>query len=552
MSESVTLLKKRETNKDNNISCCKNYRPQRIRSKGAILCLFVRLLLEISNEATLFATAVTAITMFESKIITYLAPSLQLFSPIVGWIADAWFGRYQVIKVSTYISLVSNILAVSAAYISYTSTSILNHNAFEVLVYIFLSISMCGTAAFTANIIQFSLDQCIGATGDELSAVIQWNLWTSYFAYCIFSIWTFSMSNLLLLAGYTLYTTVPISIVFSIATTLVFYIGKHWLDTTHRVTNPIKLIAQVLNYARKNKYPRNRSSLTFWEEDYPSRLDLGKEKYGGPFSEEEVEDVRTILQLTPLLLCAILYKLLAGRMEQWFNYMIPNNVSMSLRWIIIAAPILAFTVLIPVFHFIIHPFFYKYLPSMLKAIGTGAFMLFLSFIVQIALDIVIHTESEEPQQCVYKNDTVILPIDYRWIILQGTLYSVGSVILVVSLMQFGVAQTPEKMKGLTIGLNYLFVGIGYFIGFHIQKAFKKIPSIKWLSCELYIDIAELILISAILIIFLVLAKRYQLRIRERTINVYLITEDHYERYLDQEEEYQREHELSYGSISSTD
>ena len=61
-------------------------------------------------------------------------------------------------------------------------------------------------------------------------------------------------------------------------------------------TWPIALffIMQVLKYARKkqtNKYPRNRSALTYCEEDYPSRLDLGKDKYGGPFSEEQVEDV---------------------------------------------------------------------------------------------------------------------------------------------------------------------------------------------------------------------------------------------------------------------
>ena len=35
----------------------------------------------------------------------------------------------------------------------------------------------------------------------------------------------------------------------------------------------------------------------YWEEDYPSRLDLGKKKYGGPFSEEEVEDVKIVLRI---------------------------------------------------------------------------------------------------------------------------------------------------------------------------------------------------------------------------------------------------------------
>ena len=122
--------------------------------------------------------------------------------------------------------------------------------------------------------------------------------------------------------------------------------------------------------------------------------------------------------------------------------------------------------------------------------------------------------------------------------------------MLVSLLVFVVAQTPEKMKGLTIGLYY--TSIGFLIGYNIYIPFENIPSTKWLSCELYTDIAELTLFSAILITLLILTKRYQLRMRERTINVYLITEDHYVRYMDQEEEYQRDYLLSYGSTSSID
>ena len=59
------------------------------------------------------------------------------------------------------------------------------------------------------------------------------------------------------------------------------FLFRQWLDVTPHITNPVKLIAKVLNYTRKNKYPRNRSAFTYWEEDFPSQLDLGKEKYGG-------------------------------------------------------------------------------------------------------------------------------------------------------------------------------------------------------------------------------------------------------------------------------
>ena len=53
----------------------------------------------------------------------------------------------------------------------------------------------------------------------------------------------------------------------------------------------------MLKFAAKHKAPVNRSALTYWEEDIPSRVDLGKSKYGGPFTTEQVEDVKTFLKL---------------------------------------------------------------------------------------------------------------------------------------------------------------------------------------------------------------------------------------------------------------
>ena len=77
---------------------------------------------------------------------------------------------------------------------------------------------------------------------------------------------------------------------------------KHKLENISLIKNPIKLIVRVLCYARKHKYPENRSALTYWEEEAPSRLDLGKNKYGGPFTEEEVEDVKTLFRMLPLFI----------------------------------------------------------------------------------------------------------------------------------------------------------------------------------------------------------------------------------------------------------
>ena len=62
-------------------------------------------------------------------------------------------------------------------------------------------------------------------------------------------------------------------------------------------------------YSWKHNVPEHRSAFTYWEEDIPRRIDLGKNKYGGPFTNEEVEDTKTFLRILPLLLCLFGYHL---------------------------------------------------------------------------------------------------------------------------------------------------------------------------------------------------------------------------------------------------
>ena len=53
------------------------------------------------------------------------------------------------------------------------------------------------------------------------------------------------------------------------------------------------------------------------------------------------------------------------------------------------------------------------------------------------------------------------------------------------------------------------------------------------NCILYTSV--LVLIN--LIVFIILSKRYKLRVRENEINVHLLTEEHYERYMDKSVQY---------------
>uniref|UniRef100_A0A1X7TW42 ADF-H domain-containing protein n=2 Tax=Amphimedon queenslandica TaxID=400682 RepID=A0A1X7TW42_AMPQE len=155
-------------------------------------------------------------------------------------------------------------------------------------------VNYIGVVTVFPNIIQYNIDQLIGGSAHELSTIIYWNI----AAYPVAEI----------LGGFLLlFKTVTVNLISIIASGVALSLilvshslFKHKLENISLMKNPIKLIIRVLCYARKHKYPENRSALTYWEEEAPSRLDLGKDKYGGPFTEEEVEDVKTFFRMLPL------------------------------------------------------------------------------------------------------------------------------------------------------------------------------------------------------------------------------------------------------------
>ena len=85
------------------------------------------------------------------------------------------------------------------------------------------------------------------------------------------------------------------------------------------------------------------------------------------------------------------------------------------------------------------------------------------------------------------------------------------------------------MKGFVLGLTVAFAGIVYLI---LVEAIK-------LRVTLCYDLQALVVLSVLFVVFLVLSKCYTLRERNREINIQAIVEEHYERYMDQEEEYSK-------------
>ena len=512
MSDSVPLLSSSSvTSRRRCSSCPSSYRFQFIHSKGALLVLFWDMMISISQNLFI-AVALTSVVGNYYYIITLVVSLIYI---LAGYFGDFLVSRYKVVVVGSYIAF---ILLIPLIVIS-----ILLHS-YTYLLLVLYTLSLITFAIVRVNLLPFNIDQLIGSSSGELTAVLHWHNIGSIIvdaAICLFDMKLLP----LLLASIVCVSTVLVS----------HGLFNHYLETTPvNTVNPFKLIVRVLCYARKHKYPENRSALTYWEEEAPSRLDLGKDKYGGPFTEEEVEDVKTVLRLIPLI---IVCSVASGLFEEFTlglhfeAYGCIGSANLGLSFV---AP---YIFIILLHQFLIYPCFHKYIPSMLKRIGMGLVLIVLVNILYTGLAVIGNYHFGQMFHCLTSYDENPFIIPYRWLIFSNITDAVMWYIYNVVLVEFILAQCPKSMRGTMIGLWFCIWFLRGYIQYALLLPFlhHKVP----LGRGFYYFLARTFFVSLCLILFLILAKRYRLRVRELEINIHQIAENHTINNIEQEEEYWR-------------
>ena len=485
---------------------------RRTNSKKLLLLLLWQALVSFSS----YILNMFAIHEYKNHFNSITFLFLFILSPFLIWLADAKFGRYGLVMFGSLMVFVSS----AVFYLALLVSKDLLRLVFYSLAY---AVSIIGNTCFSLAIVPFLTDQFVGATSDELSAVVQWHKWSVSFGkllsrvFLIFYAIPFYGDNSITL----------VAIIFAVPLAVIIIsdcLCQQWLDRAHKVTNPIKLIIQVLNYTRKHRYPERRSAFTYIDEEQPTRMDYGKEKFGGPFTEEEVEDVKTVLRLIPLVICISVFKVM-GRTVHFFILRKELDIEM-IAWLF---PV----ILIPLYRLILRRFIYRYTPSMLKSLGIGFFVYLLGkFLLDgFRIKAIVSDDSQKYLSC--RNYTVVYLDDYfAWYLSLGPylIYGFGRTIVTVLPNVIIIAQSPDKMKGLVFGISFSFDVISNYF-------FEQLYRIVSTLCH---DILITVLVVVLFAIYVIFSKCYTLRERNREINIQAIVEEHYERYMDQEEEYIRE------------
>ena len=433
-----------------------------------------------------------------------------LFFPLVGLLSDVWIGKSTSITVGFRLCFIAWIVGGIGYILIYTFDWSVCFWIPFVVAYICAAL---GSSSVQANMVQYNIDQLIGAPSYKLNTVIYWHCATVPVADAIIQFLICAISPEPLILVCYIISGLAISIV------LVSHsLFRHNLETVSLVKNPIKLIVRVLCYARKHKYPENRSALTYWEEEAPSRLDLGKDKYGGPFTEEEVEDVKTVFRMLPLFIAVTGFSSIDN--PSW-NY--DNNAQLMFclsknTWGFFTS--MCCISVYAVYLLIVKPCCKRNTPMLVRI------MIGLIFSVSVSLSKLILFSFLE-----FKGH------DALFLIIPQALGGLSWALVSPALMTFTVAQAPVHMRGMMVGLMWAFQGIGLLVNEILKYPFKCIG--HFICTNLYHSLIIGLIDLLILIVFGIFARRYKYRVRENEVNIVQIVDDHYQRYIEQEEEYKR-------------
>ena len=62
------------------------------------------------------------------------------------------------------------------------------------------------------------------------------------------------------------------------------------------------MVYRVLRFAAGHSKPLRRSAFSYCDDERPGRMEFAKQRFGGPFTTETVEDVKTFLRILLMLL----------------------------------------------------------------------------------------------------------------------------------------------------------------------------------------------------------------------------------------------------------
>ena len=447
---------------------------------------------------------------------------LTLVAIISGWLADTKVGRCKVVQTGLFLTWLGTVLATVGSVLSVTvyTTSNAANGAIEAVRYIALYTTYAGAAIFFTNVVQFGLEQMPDASSDAMTAFISWFVIVTSLGFgsyaTVNSLIALNCTNHRTLDTYT-YSLRSITgcALLSIGMCSKF-LFSHWLIDHRQNHNPLKTVYRVLKFAKQHKYPVNRSAFTYCEDEIPSRIDLGKSKYGGPFTTEEVEDVKTFLRILLVLTVIFAFTIAVLPLQPVVTHF-STDTNCIIRLIFSFEGFFTAAVFMTYEYIVYLCIKIRYRLSILKKIG-------LCMIYGVLLGLLLFVYSALTEVgLVDINNTITAAQKFttHW------LSFICILIYFKSVVQFIYSQAPEYMKGYFLAWTSVCIAI---IVITWDGKLNKCYQSKY--CGVYLASAAVAISLLVFVVYCCVARWYKRRERDEPCNERARIEEIYGRHVE--------------------
>ena len=538
-----------------------------IPSKAAVVLVCLAVVLGVLHAIFTCIFVASAVYFVGGKYISqsaaiclsYLGMVMAVFMyPVSGFIADVKYGRYRVLCTSMFliaISLVFMLGGISVIlvnpYATFSPWSYSKAVCFFVFIALFGAFFGIGWISYYANFIQFGLDQLMEAPSEYLSLFIHWIMWADNLGFAVIMPLA---ASLFCHKVITVWFACSIPIIFSFLLIILLIIicrnRTSWFHTEPGQENPYKSVIKVLMFAWKHKYPLQRSAFTYCDDVRPTRLDFCKENFGGPYSTEQVENVKTLFRVVLVLLVIGPVSVFNISNEPYGLPLIGVHMAHKGRqfcdvwFILLESGTLKYvisTVAFPIYITVIFSFLKGKRPSILTRLGFGIFLFIAGVLSILIIDVIGHAKIEIEAKLEFQADNGSLCMfamhsdANRWLNLPSLelhwaslipihlLLGIGPLLTLTTVFEFIAAQSPHSMKGLVVGIFFVISGFFNLLGSLILLPFSlkdiwqsphmnEHPPVTSCGFGYFLSISVVATIG--LILFIIVTKKYKYRERD--------------------------------------
>nr|XP_020743785.1 solute carrier family 15 member 3 [Odocoileus virginianus texanus] len=426
-----------------------------------------------------------------------------LLSPVGGWLADVYLGRYRAIVLSLLLYLAASGLLAATAFPDGRSSFCGEIPSAHLVpacpspgcqhpsratycaptIYAVLLLLALAASSVRSNLTSFGADQVMDLGRHASRRFFNWFYWSiNVGAMLSLLVVAFIQQNISFLLGYCIIMgCVGLAFFIFLFATPSFIIKP---PTGSQVSSMLKLALQNccprLWHRRSSRNPPSARLLPDQRSWQP-----------GPSRQEDIANFQVLVKILPIMVTLVPYWMVYFQMQstyvlQGLHLQIPNifpnyptNRSEDLRvqssvykipeaWLLLAN-VVVLLILVPVKDHLLDPLLLrcKLLPSALQKMALGMFFGFTSVIVAGILEMkrleyINHNQTVSQQ--IGRDTYYAAPLSIWWQTPQYLLIGISEIFASIAGLEFAYSEAPRSMQGAMMGIFFCLSGVGSLLG----------------------------------------------------------------------------------------